>query len=100
MTERTVVGLPTGPSSGPLTNAQWQVMMAIMDTIIAPCPESAIPAGQKSALLANCDKSTLKAFLDEKPSNMPLFQEILKRLLANLHADKLSAIGTVCSLLG
>jgi hypothetical protein len=75
-------------------------MMAIMDTIIAPCPESVIPADQKSALLTNCDDSTLKAFLDEKPSNMPLFQEILKRLLANLHADKLSAIGTVCSLLG
>ncbi|RBQ71268.1 hypothetical protein FVER14953_10526 [Fusarium verticillioides] len=100
MAERTAVGLPTGPSSGPLTDAQWQVMMAIMDTIIAPCPESAIPAGQKSALLKNCDDSTLRAFLDEKPSNMPLFQEILKRLLANLHADKLSAIATVCSLLG
>ncbi|EXM19432.1 Glucose-methanol-choline oxidoreductase, C-terminal [Fusarium oxysporum f. sp. vasinfectum] len=100
MTDRTSIGLPTGPSSGPLTDAQWQVMMAIMDTIIAPCPESVIPADQKSALLTNCDDSTLKAFLDEKPSNMPLFQEILKRLLANLHADKLSAIGTVCSLLG
>ncbi|KAG9494853.1 hypothetical protein J7337_013082 [Fusarium musae] len=100
MAERTAVGLPTGPSSGPLTDAQWQVMMAIMDTIIAPCPESAIPAGQKSALLNNCDDTTLRAFLDEKPSNMPLFQEILKRLLANLHADKLSAIATVCSLLG
>ncbi|KAF5717181.1 long chain fatty alcohol oxidase [Fusarium mundagurra] len=100
MTERAAVGLPAGPSSGPLTDAQWQVMMAIMDTIIAPCPESAIPAGQKSALLTNCDDSTLKAFLDERPSNMPLFHEILKRLLANLHADKLSAIATVCSLLG
>ncbi|KAI7772317.1 hypothetical protein LZL87_007678 [Fusarium oxysporum] len=100
MTDRTSIGLPTGPSSGPLTDAQWQVMMAIMDTIIAPCPESTIPAGQKTALLTNCDDSTLKAFLDERPSNMPLFQEILKRLLANLHADKLSAIGTVCSLLG
>ncbi|KAF5554468.1 long-chain-alcohol oxidase FAO2 [Fusarium napiforme] len=100
MTERTAVGLPAGPSSGPLTDAQWQVMMAIMDTIIAPCPESAIPAGQKSALLTNCDEHTLKAFLAEKPSNIPLFQEILKRLLANLHADKLSALATVCSLLG
>lgn len=100
MATRTRIDLPEGPSSGPLTDAQWQVLMAIMDTIIAPCPESTIPAGQTSALLTNCDASTLHAFLAETPSNMPLFQEILKRLLANLHADKLSAIGTVCSLLG
>jgi hypothetical protein len=100
MTNRTTIGLAKGPSSGPLTDAQWQVLMAIMDTIIAPCPESTITAGQTNTLLQNCDESTLKAFLDETPSKMPLFQEILKRLLANLHADKLSAIGTICSLLG
>ncbi|KAF9776402.1 hypothetical protein IL306_005422 [Fusarium sp. DS 682] len=98
MTDRTSIGLPKGPASEPLTEAQWHVLMAIMDTIIAPCPESSMPSIQKSAV-TDCDATTLKAFLAEMPSNMPLFQEILKRLLAGLPADKLSGIGTICSLL-
>ncbi|XEU96007.1 hypothetical protein FSHL1_001292 [Fusarium sambucinum] len=93
------IGLPEGPSSEPLTTVQWQVMMAIMDTIIARCPTDTISPLQKNTILNNCDASTLDAFLAEKPSDMPLFQDILKRLLANLPADKLSGIGTICSLL-
>lgn len=100
MTDRTSVGLPQGPSSGPLTEAQWQVLMTIMDTFIAPCTEDTLSSTQKSGLLSHCDISTLGAFLAETPSSLPLFQEILKRLLANLPADKLSGIGTICSLLG
>lgn len=100
MTDRTSVGLPQGPSSGPLTEAQWKVLMTIMDTFIAPCPEDTISSTQKSGLLSHCDISTLGAFLAETPSSLPLFQKILKRLLANLPPDKLSGIGTICSLLG
>ncbi|KAF4340746.1 long chain fatty alcohol oxidase [Fusarium beomiforme] len=96
MTDRTSIGLPRGPASEPLTEAQWQVLMAIMDTIIAPCPESSMPSIQKNAV---SDSSTVKAFLAETPSNMPLFQEILKRVLAGFPPDKLSEIGTICSLL-
>ncbi|KAF4447681.1 hypothetical protein F53441_8827 [Fusarium austroafricanum] len=99
MADRISIGLPEGPSSEPLPESQWQVMMAIMDTIIAPCPEDTVSPLQKNTILSTCDASTFDAFLAERPSNMPLFQDILKRLLANLPADKLSGIGTLCSLL-
>ncbi|KAI6755974.1 hypothetical protein HG530_011710 [Fusarium avenaceum] len=71
-----------------------------MDTFIAPCTEDILSSTQKSGLLSHCNISTLGAFLAETPSSLPLFQEILKRLLANLPPDKLSGIGTICSLLG
>ncbi|KAF4999926.1 hypothetical protein FGRMN_2164 [Fusarium graminum] len=99
MTERTSIGLPKGPSSEPLTGAQWHVLMAIMDTFVAPCPDGTLPPHQRNLFLPNCATSTLNAFLAETPSEMPLFQEILKRLLAGLPSDKLSEVGTVCSLL-
>ncbi|KAF5675763.1 long chain fatty alcohol oxidase [Fusarium heterosporum] len=100
MAERTSIGLPQGPRSEPLTGAQWHVLMAIMDTFIAPCPDGTLDPSHENALLANCGASTLNAFLVETPSDMPLFQEVLKRLLAGLTPDKLSGIGTICSLLG
>ncbi|KAF4971144.1 hypothetical protein FSARC_1977 [Fusarium sarcochroum] len=99
MTGPTSIGLPQGPSSEPLTEAQWHVLMAVMDTVIAPCSEMAT-SFKTNTLLSDVDVSALEAFLAEKPSDMPLFQDILKRILANMPPDKLSGIDTDVVIVG
>lgn len=110
------VGLPEPPGSEPLTKAQWHVLMAVMNTVITSCQKDE-PLDLDTVALSNAeydktithirsttplairDTPTFEAFLAEKPSDIPLFRDILKRMLAGFPDDKLSALRSVLSLL-
>ncbi|RYC79171.1 hypothetical protein BFJ63_vAg17952 [Fusarium oxysporum f. sp. narcissi] len=105
----------TGPGavdSEPLTRAQWDVFMSIMDTVIScrsdePLNPSTVRRSETEynkivhdiRYETTLDTATVDAFLAEKPSEMPLFQDMVKRVLAGFPHDKLSTLGNVLSLM-
>lgn len=110
------VGLPEAPSTDPLPEAQWHTLMAVMDTVMSSCQKNEPRDVDATALsdaeyekttthlrqntsLDLSDTSTFDAFLAEKPSDIPLFQEILKRMLAGFPHDKLATLQSVLSLM-
>ncbi|RSL86266.1 hypothetical protein CEP51_002915 [Fusarium floridanum] len=110
------VGLPEAPNPDPLPEAQWRTLMAVMDTVVSSCQrneprdvdavalsdakyEKTMTHLRQNATPALSDTSKLDAFLAEKPSEIPLFQDILKRMLAGFPDDKLATLRSVLSLI-
>ncbi|KAJ4317237.1 hypothetical protein N0V84_007456 [Fusarium piperis] len=116
MTGPRLIGLPEAPNPDPLTRAQWHALMAVMDTVISSCQrdeasdadatapgdaeyENTITHLRQNTSLSLSDTSTFDAFLAEKPSGIPLFQDILRRMLAGFPDDKLATLRSVLSLI-
>ncbi|UPK96886.1 hypothetical protein LCI18_007821 [Fusarium solani-melongenae] len=116
MTSPCSVGLPKAPNPDPLPEAQWHTLLAVMDTVVCSCqrnePHDVDEAGLGDAeyektmmhLRQNTsfdlsDTSIFDAFLAEKPSEIPLFQDILKRMLTGFPYDKLATLHSVLSLI-
>ncbi|KAJ4204966.1 hypothetical protein NW759_014775 [Fusarium solani] len=116
MTSPRPVGLPETPNPDPLPEAQWHTLMAVMDTVVSSCQrneprdvdaialsdaeyEKTMTHLRQNTSLALSDTSTFDAFLAEKPSDIPLFQDILKRMLACFPQDKLATLHSVLSLI-
>ncbi|KAM5341471.1 hypothetical protein ACJ41O_014502 [Fusarium nematophilum] len=114
----TALGLPDLTNPEILTSAQWNVLMAVMDTVICSCRQSesehpdpntarldkaqydeTISHLRRTTTLDLGDTTTIDAFLAEKPSEMPLFQDILRRILGSIPDDKVASIRMVMSLL-
>ncbi|RTE80877.1 hypothetical protein BHE90_004584 [Fusarium euwallaceae] len=110
------VGLPEAPNPDPLLEAQWRTLMVVMDTVVSSCQRNeprdvdaaalsdaeyatAMTHLRQNATPALSDTSKLDAFLAEKPSEIPLFQDILKRMLAGFPDDKLATLRSVLSLI-
>jgi len=93
------VPLPESPSGDHFTPAQWTTLMAIMDAVIPAVHRENTTSYQMSQLtVSNTEfnaamdhlKATvveappaeeLDAYLEERPSENPLFQDLLKRTL-------------------
>ncbi|KAM6534414.1 hypothetical protein FALCPG4_004054 [Fusarium falciforme] len=116
MTTPRSVGLPEAPNPDPLPEAQWHTLLAVMDTVVCSCrrnePRDVDEAGlsdaeyekttmhlRQNTSLDLSDTSTFDAFLAEKPSEIPLFQDILKRMLTGFPHDKLATLHSVLSLI-
>lgn len=116
MTSPRSVGLPEAPNRDPLPEAQWHTLLAVMDTVVCSCqrnkPRDVDEAGlsdaehekttmhlRQNTSLDPSDTSTFDAFLAEKPSEIPLFQDILKRMLTGFPHDKLATLHSVLSLI-
>ncbi|RSM09118.1 hypothetical protein CEP52_004302 [Fusarium oligoseptatum] len=110
------VGPPEAPNPDPLLEAQWRTLMVVMDTVVSSCQRNesrdvgaaalsdaeyatAMTHLRQNATPALSDTSKLDAFLAEKPSEIPLFQDILKRMLAGFPDDKLATLRSVLSLI-
>ncbi|KAL6351779.1 hypothetical protein LRP88_14927 [Fusarium phalaenopsidis] len=110
------VGLPEAPNPDPLPEAQWHTLLAVMDTVVCSCQrneprdvdatalsdaeyEKAMVHLRQNTSLDLSDTSTFDAFLAEKPSEIPLFRDILKRMLAGFPHDKLATLHSVLSLI-
>ncbi|TVY36428.1 Long-chain-alcohol oxidase [Lachnellula subtilissima] len=96
-----VTPLPDGPREEPLTAGQWTTIMAIMDTIIPSIRrdtttnrtisqlaiadvEYNAAAGHIQKTIVNApDSRSLDQYLNEKASDIPSFQALLKRTLAH-----------------
>ncbi|KAL2074356.1 hypothetical protein VTL71DRAFT_8134 [Oculimacula yallundae] len=99
--------LPDGPEEGPFTDANWTTLLAIMDTIIP-----SIKRGDSTSS-SNSDQRTISGeeyqttithlketvvdppssddldeYLSERASDIPRFQELLKRSLVNYAPEK------------
>ncbi|KAI8721550.1 Long-chain-alcohol oxidase [Fusarium sp. LHS14.1] len=116
MTSPLSVGLPEAPNPDPLPEAQWQTLLAVMDTVLSSCQrnesrdvdatalgdveyEKTMTHLRQTTSLDLSDTSTFDAFLAEKPSEIPLFRDILKRMLAGFPHDKLATLHSVLSLI-
>lgn len=88
--------LPEVPAGEPFTEANWTTLMAIMDTVIPSIRRESAPTKDlnqhaladadydaavqriKSTVVDIPDGDLLDIYLDEKPSNIPRFQELLR----------------------
>jgi hypothetical protein len=106
--------LSPGPAEDPLTKDQWRTLLAFADCVIpSVAPESSgqassgariIPAAEYASALVKVENYALgggetglaKAYLDERPSQLPQFKENVHRFLG-LHTPnelrKLLAFG-------
>jgi len=96
--------LPEPPAGEAFTSDQWQILMSIMDTIIPSIRRESlasdglsnlnIPDEKYNATVVRLKKATvasldaldvksLENYLDEKPSDNPDFQDLLKRVLVH-----------------
>ena len=96
--------LPEPPAGEAFTSDQWQILMSIMDTIIPSVQRESFASDGlsrvtisdekynatmlrlKRATLAGPDVpngKSLENYLDEKPSDNPDFQDLLKRSLVH-----------------
>lgn len=104
MTGPRSIGLPEAPDPDPLAKGQWHVLMAVMDTVIPSCQGNQVRDADVTALgdaehKKAIARPTFNAFLAEKPSEIPLFQDILKQVLAGFPDDKLATLRSVLSLI-
>ncbi|KAL2670115.1 hypothetical protein Neosp_014996 [[Neocosmospora] mangrovei] len=116
MTSPLSVGLPEAPNPVPLPDAQWQTLLAVMDTVVSSCQknephdvnataisdteyEKTMTHLRQTTSLDLSDTASFDAFLAEKPSEIPLFRDILKRMLAGFPHDKLATLHSVLSLI-
>lgn len=116
MTSPLSVGLPEAPNPDPLPDAQWQTLLAVMDTVVSSCQknephdvdataisdtkyEKTMTHLRQTTSLDLSDTASFDAFLAEKPSEIPLFRDILKRMLAGFPHDKLATLHSVLSLI-
>jgi len=105
-----------------LTESQWNVLLGIMDTIapaIQPQGETAksistdalavhLPIAQyadattqirQAASPADVSTELIEAYLTEKPSENPVFTDVLKVILSNLPPSKKRELGYLLSIL-
>ena len=91
MTEQSIksTALPPSPSPNPFTPAQWQLLLAIADTIIAPVESNTIISDHdahtfafiKRQLQGYADSNTVISYLEESASRVPGFEGALLRFL-------------------
>ena len=99
------VPLPESPGDEHFTPAQWTTLLAIMDTVIPAVHRESTTSYQLSQLTItqtefNAAVDHLKAtvvdapsveeldpYLEERPSENPLFQDLLKRMLVHYSRD-------------
>ena len=100
--------LPQPPSPNPFTPAQWHVLLAIADTVIAPVEPTAIPSASdgdaytraKLQLQSYADDTIVSAYLSERASRIPAFQDALLRFLGSHTApDVRKGLASILSLL-
>lgn len=112
--------LPDSPKDDAYTNEQWRTLLAIMDTIVpsirresqsATCEnvgQQTISEERYNAAVANLknlvknmpDSESLDQYLDEKPSDSPVFVDLLKRVLIQYtREDARKGLGLVLSAL-
>jgi hypothetical protein len=110
--------LPEGPAEKPFTDAQWTTLMAIMDTVIPSIRRQTTTADSLSQLTVSDveynatvqhlketvvdapDSESLDVYLNEKPSDIPEFQELLSRLLVFYgREDARKGLGVILSAL-
>jgi hypothetical protein len=100
-----IAPLPDGPSDQFFNDEQWTTLMAIMDTVIPSVRRDSRTGNKKSQLtvldveynaaidhlkknVVNApDSTSLDEYLDEKPSENPAFQDVLKRVLVQYTKD-------------
>jgi hypothetical protein len=112
-------GLVASPPPGLVSDAQYRVLMAFMDTIVPSVqrqPEQSKPVASSgdgdlavspavySGIKADLEKygtdtSTLDAYLDEKPSSIPLFGQLVMIVLGGLPEDARGPLLMVMGLL-
>lgn len=91
--------LPDGPTKDPFTEANWTTLLAIMDTVLPSIQkESTASSKQYQATVSDAefnsalellkenvvdapDSKSLAEYLDERPSKLPRFQELLRRTM-------------------
>lgn len=94
--------LPEPPAGEAFTSDQWLILMSIMDTVIPSIHRESFASGGLSHLIIPDEKynatvvqlkkaavadpdapdgESLEKYLDEKPSDNPDFQDLLKRTL-------------------
>ena len=91
MTEQSIksTALPPIPSPNPFTPAQWRLLIAIADTIIAPVEAKRITSKNdadtfaltKHRLQNYADDQTVTSYLGESASTVPGFEGALLRFL-------------------
>ena len=100
--------LPHPPSPSPFTPAQWQVLLAIADTVIAPLQPAAAATPHdrevfeitRSQLQGYADDATLDSYLSERASSVPGFEDALLRFLGSHTApDVRKGLASVLNLL-
>lgn len=91
--------LPDGPFKDPFTPAQWDILLALMDTIIPSIQRGPTKVQKathlvvadaeydnsirvvKKVVAGNPDDEALDKYFNEKASDSPQFQALLKRAL-------------------
>jgi len=99
------VGLPEGPVEPYFTPEQWTTLLAILDTVVPSIRRETTTNKKNSQLTVSDveynaavdhlrsnlvnppDSESLDEYLDERPSDNPHFQSLLKRYLINYAPD-------------
>jgi hypothetical protein len=97
--------LPEPPAGEPFSPEQWATLMAIMDTVIPSVKRGATASNKisqytiseveynktvdhlKKTVVGAPEGQALDEYLDEKPSDYPRFQELLRRSLIDFSRD-------------
>ncbi|KAK6585594.1 hypothetical protein PZA11_002321 [Diplocarpon coronariae] len=111
--------LPDGPSANPFTDANWTTLLAIMDAVLPSIRRESSPgtASQSRKTITDAefrgviaylgetvvdapDSKALDEFLDERPSEIPRFRELLTRTLGDyVPEDARKGLGIVLATL-
>ncbi|KAK2630194.1 hypothetical protein QTJ16_001014 [Diplocarpon rosae] len=94
--------LPDGPPATPFTDANWTTLLAIMDAVLPSIRREGSPETRsqfrktitdtqfhdtithlKETVVDAPDSKALDEYLDERPSDIPRFRELLKRTLGD-----------------
>jgi hypothetical protein len=100
-----VTPLPDAPTEGFFTDANWSTLMAIMDTVIPSIRRETTTSNKlyqltisdveynakanhlKRTVVNPPDSESLELYLNERPSDIPRFQDLLKRTLVFFTRD-------------
>lgn len=109
--------LPPGPDGSPFTDAQWAILMGLMDAVVprivrasAATPgsldyivsdaEYAFLSTQAGASAQVTDTETLDAYLAERPSDSVEFQDLLiRQLVSYMREDQVQGLKFVLAAL-
>ncbi|KAA8576967.1 hypothetical protein EYC84_006993 [Monilinia fructicola] len=113
-----VAPLPDAPEGEYFTDLQWSTLMAIMDTVVPsvhkasitndPSSQLSVPDEEYNTAMTQMRKSVasppsneaVEAYLNEKPSDIPAFQDILLRTLTvYAREDARKALGFILTTL-
>ncbi len=110
---------PASPPGEPLTPAQWELLLAVMDTIIPAVKREDVPSSLSSSdfVISNAEytaafnhlqtalanpptETALDKYLKEKPSESAEFKELLRRqLLSYTREDRRKGLAFILSAL-